>query len=130
MQFTTMLASAVIAFASGIAAVPTPAPSVTLRVFNDVTGVNSNTTPFPADNVPRPLSQLLQGTPIADNGLVASSAQLVQFADSTQCTLVNQNIAGWIFQLDGRAKNFVDLDGDVTKPVPIWIGGFTIQCTQ
>jgi hypothetical protein len=129
MQFTNILASTIIAFASSISAVPTPAPNVTLRVFNDVTGINSDAT-VPADNVPRSIAKLFQGTAIGNAGFVGTSAQLTQFSDSTKCTLVNSNIPGWTIQLDGRSKNFVDLDGDVTKPVPIWISGFTFQCTQ
>jgi hypothetical protein len=129
MQFTTVLASTIIALASGISAVPTPAPNVTIRVFNDVTGINSDAT-VPADNVPRPITTLFEGTAIGNAGFIGTSAQLTQFSDSTKCTLANSNIPGWTIQLDGRSKNFVDLDGDVTKPIPTWIGGFTFQCTQ
>jgi hypothetical protein len=129
MQFTTILASSILAFSSSISGAPTSTPNVTIRVFNDVTGINSDAT-VPADNVPRSIGGLFQGTAIGNAGFVATSAQLTQFADSTKCTLVNSNIPSWTIQLDGRSKNFVDLDGDVTKAVPTWIGGFTFQCTQ
>lgn len=129
MQFTTILASSIIAFASGISALPAAGPNVTIRIFNDISGANSDAT-VPADNVPRYITSLFQNTAIGNAGFVATSAQLTQFADNTKCTLANTNVPGWTFQLDGRAKNFVDLDGDVTKAVPTWIGGFTFQCTQ
>ena len=129
MQFTTILASSVLAFSSGISAIPSPLPQVTLRVFNGQTGISSDVT-VPTDNVPRFVHDLFRGTPIGNAGNVGSSAQLTQFSDTTKCTLVNHSGWDWTIQLDGRAKNFVDLDGDVTKAVPIWIGGFTFQCTQ
>ncbi|KAF2822475.1 hypothetical protein CC86DRAFT_301047 [Ophiobolus disseminans] len=128
MQFTTILASTVLAFASGISAIPAPFSQVTLRIFNDQTGINSDAT-VPADNAPRYLSDLFRGTPIGNAGLVATSAQLTQFSDSTKCKLVDQTGKNWVIELDGRAKNFVDLDGDVTKPIPVYIAGFTFQCT-
>ncbi|KAH7092629.1 hypothetical protein FB567DRAFT_242252 [Paraphoma chrysanthemicola] len=132
MQFTTILASTLIAFASGITALPAPAAQITLRIFNDQTGVNAAAT-VPADNVPRYVSDLFRDTPIGKNGLVATSAQLVQFSDTSKCSLINRavgNGGSWEIKLDGRAKNFVDLDGDVTKAVPVYIGGFSFQCSQ
>jgi hypothetical protein len=39
-------------------------------------------------------------------------------------------VHNWRVELDGRAKNFVDLDGDVTRPVPVWVGDLSLQCTN
>jgi hypothetical protein len=130
MQFTTIIASSIIAFASGISALPAPGPNVTIRIFNDISGANAAAT-VPTDNVPRSITSLLAGTPIANGGFVATSAQLTQFTDTTKCQLVNTAVPGWtITQLDGRAQNFVDLDGDKSKAIPTYIGGFTFQCSQ
>jgi hypothetical protein len=128
MQFTTILASAVLAFATGITAAPTPG-QVTIRIFNDQTGINSDATIL-ADGKPNAITTIFANSAIGNAGFVGTSAQLVQFTDSTKCTLVNQNGWNWTIELDGRSKNFVDLDGDSTKPVPTWVGGFTFQCTQ
>lgn len=128
MQFTTILASSILAFASGISAAPTTVPNVTLRVYNDITGVNSDAT-VPSDNVPRSIAVLFGGTAIGNAGFSATSAQLTQFADSTQCVLVNSDKSGRAIQLDGRSKNYADIDGDLTKAVPTYIGGYTFQCT-
>ena len=73
------------------------------------------------------LLELFQGSAIANIGFNATSAQLVQFVDSSQCLLVRDNVT---IQLDGRAKNFADIDGDRAIAVPTYIGGFTFQCTQ
>jgi hypothetical protein len=128
MQFTTILASTILAFATGISAVPTPAPEVTLRIFNDQTGINSDAT-VPADNVARDITTLFANKAIGNAGFVGTSAQLTKFSDTTKCQLANKYYPGWVIQLDGRAKNFVDLDGDVTKPIPVAIGGFTFSCS-
>jgi hypothetical protein len=128
MQFTSILASTILAFATGISAAPTSVPNVTLKIFNDQTGVNSAAT-VPADNVARDISTLFQNTAIGNAGFVGTSAQLTQFSDTTKCQLTNKYYPGWVIQLDGRAKNFVDLDGDVTKAVPVYVGGFTFACT-
>lgn len=131
MQFTLAFASTILAFASGISALPTTTGQVTIRIFNDQTGANADATVYvgaAASNV----VDLFRGTAL-DSGLgnvFGTSAQLTTFSDTTKCSLVNQNTAGWVIDLDGRAKNFVDLDGDVTRPVPIWLNGFTFQCTQ
>jgi hypothetical protein len=128
MQFTTILASTILAFASGITAAPTD-NTVTVRITNDQSGANAAATVI-ADNVPRPITSLFAGTAIANNGFVATSAQLTKFTDGAKCKLVNTNSWGWTIELDGRAKNFADLDGDKTKAIPTWIGGFTFQCSQ
>ncbi|OAL42867.1 hypothetical protein IQ07DRAFT_593506 [Pyrenochaeta sp. DS3sAY3a] len=128
MQFTIAFASTLLAFASGINALPSPS-SVTLRIFNDVTGANAEAT-VPADNLARSIPILFGGSAIDTDGIVGTSAQLTRFADNTKCTLNNINYPGWVIELDGRGKNFVDLDGDSSKPIPIWLGGFNFQCTQ
>lgn len=128
MKFTIAIASAILAFASGISAVPSPIPQITIRIFNDQTGVNAEAT-VPADGVPRNIPDLFHGSAIDSSGsIVGTSAQLTQFLDSTKCTLQNLNIHDWVIELDGRAKNFVDLDGDRSKAVPVYLGGFTFQC--
>jgi hypothetical protein len=129
MQFTTILASTILAFASGISAAPTAANQVTIRIFNDQTGINSDAT-IVADNTPHPITELFAGTAIGNAGFVGTSAQLTQFTDAAKCQLVNHNGYNWVIELDGRSKNFVDLDGDVTKPVPTWLGGFSFQCSH
>jgi hypothetical protein len=128
MQFTTILASTILAFSAGISAAPTSAPNVTLRIFNDQTGINSDAT-VPADNVARDITELFKGTAIGNAGFVGTSAQLTQFSDTTKCQLINKYVAGWAIQLDGRAHNFADLDGDATKAIPVSVGGFTLTCS-
>jgi hypothetical protein len=130
MQFTTILASSILAFASSISAAPTTTnttSTVTLRVYDDITGVNSDATVLD-DNVPHAITDLFQGTAIGNAGFNATSAQLVKFADLTQCVLVNSAL-GRTIQLDGRSKNYADIDGDRAIAVPTYIGGFTFQCT-
>jgi hypothetical protein len=128
MQFTTILASTILAFATGISAAPTSVPNVTLRIANDQTGTSSDAT-VPADNVARDITALFQNTAIGQAGFIGTSAQLTQFTDTTKCQLVNKNYPSWVIQLDGRSKNFVDLDGDNTKPIPISISAFTFSCS-
>ena len=90
MQFTTLLATSVLAFATGISAVPAPFPSVTVTITNDVNGATSPAT-VQADNVPRRLAELLGAeSSIAKGGFVATSAQLTQFQDLTHCALVSR----------------------------------------
>ncbi|KAF2856451.1 hypothetical protein T440DRAFT_462734 [Plenodomus tracheiphilus IPT5] len=130
MHFTIALASTILAFAAGISAIPNPIPQITIRISNDQTGANAAAT-VPADNVPRNVVDLFRGTAIDSAGnIFGTSAQLTGFSDTTKCKLVNVNVHDWVIDLDGRAKNFVDLDGDVTKAVPVWLGGFTFQCSQ
>ncbi|KAL6712701.1 hypothetical protein ACN47E_000578 [Coniothyrium glycines] len=132
MQFTIALTSAILAFASGIAAAPAGAPvsQVTLTIFNDISGANAAAT-VPVDNIPRDLWSLFGNSAInGKDGFVGTSAQLTKFTDTTKCTLTNQYWPAYNRVLDGRAQNFVDLDGDKTQPIPIWLGGFTFQCQQ
>ena len=130
MKFTFAIASTILALATGINAAPASIPQITLKIFNDQTGSNAAAT-VPADNVPRNINDLFRGTAIDSAGnIFGTSAQLTAFTDGTKCSLVNVNIHDWVIELDGRAKNFVDLDGDNTKAVPVWLGGFTFQCSQ
>jgi hypothetical protein len=131
MQFTTTLATVVLALTTAATAIPSPIPQITLRIYNDQSGANAEAT-IPADGTPYHISSLFAGSAI-DTGagnIIGTSAQLTRFQDTTKCQLVNLNIPGWIFDIDGRAKNFVDLDGDVTKPIQIWLGGFTFHCEK
>jgi hypothetical protein len=89
MQFTTLLATSVLAFATGISAIPNPFREVTVTITNDITGASSRATVLD-NNVPRPLVDLLGAdSSIAKDGFVATSAQLTQFQDGTKCALVS-----------------------------------------
>jgi len=130
MKFSSIIASTILAFASSSTAIPSPIPQITIRIFNDMTGANAEAT-IPADGIPRSIPDLFRGTSIdSKDGIIGTSAQLTKFSDTTKCSLTNLNAQNWVIELDGRAKNFVDLDGDVSKAVPIWLGGFTFQCPQ
>ncbi|KAF1850420.1 uncharacterized protein K460DRAFT_301447 [Cucurbitaria berberidis CBS 394.84] len=130
MKFTIAAAATTLALATGISALPAPASQITIRIFNDQSGANAEAT-VPVDNVPRNVVDLFRSTAIDSAGnIFGTSAQLTKFSDTSKCTLVNVNVRDWKIELDGRAKNFVDLDGDKTKAVPIWLGGFTFQCSQ
>jgi hypothetical protein len=112
--------------------VPTPSstifPQITIRIYNDETGANAAAT-VSANGVPHNISDLFRGSAIDKNGdIIGTSAQLVQFLDSTKCSMVNVNVRDWVVELDGRAKNFVDLDRDTSKAIPVWLGGFTFTC--
>ncbi|KAB2106288.1 hypothetical protein AG0111_0g4992 [Alternaria gaisen] len=131
MQLTTTLAATLLAFTTVVTAIPSPIPQITLRIYNDQSGANAEAT-IPADGTPYYISSLFAGKAV-DKGagnIVGTSAQLTKFQDTTKCQLVNLNIPGWIFDIDGRAKNFVDLDGDVTKPIETWLSGFTFHCEK
>lgn len=126
MQFTL---PTLLVLASSVLALPASTTQITLRIANDVTGASGSAT-FPADGTPRSIPSLFRGSPI-DTGygnIIGTSAQLTQFKDNTKCQLVNANVPGWVIEIDGRSKNFVDLDGDNTKAVPTWLGGFTVSC--
>jgi len=133
MQFTRTLISTILTLATSTMAIPTsiPTPTITLKIFNDMTGASA-TASIPADGVPHFVSDLFRGSAISSsNGdIFGTSAQLTDFQDLTKCQLVNLNIVGLTIDLDGRAKNFVDLDGDVTKPIPMWLNGFTFHCEK
>ncbi|KAF3042879.1 hypothetical protein E8E12_003039 [Didymella heteroderae] len=108
----------------------TPISQITIRIFNDQTGANAEAS-VPADGIPHSVPDLFRGKAIDNKGdILGTSAQLVKFSDSTKCSLVNLNIRDWVFELDGRARNFVDLDEDTSKAVPVWLNGFTFQCRQ
>jgi hypothetical protein len=109
---------------------PTLVSQITIRIFNDQTGANAEAS-VPADGVPRNIPDLFRGKAIDSNGdIFGTSAQLVQFSDSSKCSLTNLNVRDWAFELDGRARNFVDLDEDVSKAERVWLNGFTLQCRQ
>jgi hypothetical protein len=101
-----------------------------MRIFNDQTGANAEAS-IPADGIPHSVSDLFRGKAVDNKGsILGTSAQLVKFSDSTKCSLVNLNVRDWVFELDGRARNFVDLDEDTSKAIPVWLNGFTFQCRQ
>ncbi|EOA88915.1 hypothetical protein ACJQWK_05779 [Exserohilum turcicum] len=131
MQFTTTFAAAILALSTSVSALPNPTPQITLRIFNDRTGASADTT-VPADGLPYSISARFANSAIdSGNGnILGTSAQLTVFQDTTKCKLVNVNVAGWVIELDGRAKNFVNLDDDITKPIPTWLNGFQFQCDK
>ena len=131
MQLTTTLATTILALTTAVTAIPSPIPQITLRIFNDQSGANAEAT-VPADGTPYQIFSLFAGKAI-DKGagnIVGTSAQLTKFQDTNKCQLVNLNNPGKVFNIDGRTKNFVDLDGDLTKPIEIWLNGFTFQCDK
>lgn len=91
MQFTNAVSLALSLFsASGLAA---PGPesawgtTATIQLANDQSGANADVA-IPVDAVKRPVQELWGHTSIAENGLVfASSAQLVDFAQTVVCTI-------------------------------------------
>ncbi|KAL1642020.1 hypothetical protein SLS61_009866 [Didymella pomorum] len=109
---------------------PTPVSQITIRIFNDQAGANAEASVL-ADGVPRSIPDLFRGKAIDNNGdIFGTSAQLVRFSDSTKCSLTNLNVPDWVFELDGRARNFADLDEDASKAERVWLNGFTFQCLQ
>ncbi|USP77247.1 uncharacterized protein yc1106_04521 [Curvularia clavata] len=132
MQFTTAIAATILAFSASAsaAAVSIPIPQITLRIFNDQTGRNADTT-VSADGIAVSIPSRFAGSAIDNNGnIIGTSAQLVQFQDNTKCQLTNLNVPGWVIELDGRAKNFADLDGDKSKAIPTWLNGFQFSCQK
>jgi hypothetical protein len=127
MQFAITLASTILAFALGTSAIPSP--QVVLHISNDLTGANAQAS-IPADNVPHSIAQLFHGTAVdTDQHIIGTSAQLNTFSDSIKCTLTSTTIPGWVYEFDGRAHNFVDLDGQTAVTIPIWLENFNFQCT-
>jgi hypothetical protein len=114
-------------FITGVPA-PTAIPQITIRIFNDQTGANAAAS-VPADGTSRNIADLFRGSAIDKNGdIIGTSALLVKFSDSTKCSLKNANVRDWNIELDGRAKNFADLDRDTSKAIPVWLNGFTFSC--
>lgn len=91
MQFTNAVSLALTLFsASGLAA-PTPqsawGTTATIQLANDQSGANADVAVH-VDGVKRPVQELWGQSSIAQNGLVfASSAQLVDFAQTVVCTI-------------------------------------------
>jgi hypothetical protein len=113
---------------------PTPSttsvPQITIRIFNDQSGASAEATVF-SDGASRNISDLFRGTAIDRKGdIIGTSAQLVKFSDSTKCSLVNFTVEDWVIELDGRAKNFVDLDSDSSKTIPVSLSAFTFLCPR
>jgi hypothetical protein len=128
MQFTTATLS-LLALATSTLALPAPTTQITIRIANDFSGASASAT-IPADGTPYSIPALFTGSAIdtGNGNIIATSAQLTAFKDTTKCQFVNQIIPGWKIDIDGRAKNFVDLDGNASKAVPTWLGQFTISC--
>ena len=67
-------------------------PYITLSVINDLTGYNAQAT-IPADRTNFPLIELFRNSSININSyILATSAQLVQFARRVSCLLNRDNI--------------------------------------
>jgi hypothetical protein len=114
-------------FITGVPA-PTAIPQITIRIFNDETGANAAAS-VSADGTTRNIADLFRGSAIDKNGdIIGTSALLVKFSDSTKCSLKNMKVRDWNIELDGRAKNFADLDRDTSKAIPVWLNGFTLSC--
>ncbi|KAF2441925.1 hypothetical protein P171DRAFT_475322 [Karstenula rhodostoma CBS 690.94] len=125
MQLT--LISTAFFLATLITAVPNPIHQITVSVTNDLTGAHASAT-VPSDGLARNLTSLFRGSAIDDHGaIVGTSAQLTQFTDRTRCFFQNYN---HIIDLNGRGKTFVDLDGDKSKAVPVYLNGFNLQCPE
>jgi hypothetical protein len=107
---------------------PSAASQITVRIFNDQTGANAAAS-IPADGTSHNIVDLFRGSTIDNNGdVIGTSALLVKFSHTTKCALKNVNVQDWVVELDGRAKNFADLDGDSSKAVPVWLNGFMLSC--
>lgn len=128
MQFTIALASTILAFATGITALPqSGSNTVTLAISNDQSGAQGSVTVV-ADGVPRSVATLFAGSPIAaGNTIIGTSARLTKFTDNTKCKFVQ---GSWVIEIDGRSKNFVELDGVPGKAVPVSLNGFSFTCTS
>lgn len=95
MLFTNTAALASALFSSIAFAAPPPpppfeagwSPTATLQLSNDHSGAHAEVA-IPLDGVKRPIQELWANSAVAPHGLVfASSAQLVEFEQTTTCTI-------------------------------------------
>jgi hypothetical protein len=133
MQFTLAFATtAVLATAASALPQGTPAPTVTLRLFNDQTGANADVT-IAINARPKTVYELFQGSAVDTKdpvlGVTASSAQLVAGIESNpQCEFVSAIDSNmWRIPIDGQAHNFVDLDG-TSQAIPISVWNWLFRC--
>jgi hypothetical protein len=104
-----------------------PIHQITVSISNDLTGAHASAS-VPSDGLARNLTDLFGGSAIDNHGaIVGTSAQLTQFTDTTRCFFQNYN---HIINLNGREASFVDLDGDRSKALPVYLNGFNLQCPE
>lgn len=119
----TILAAAVSA-APAIASRDT-VPTISVAVTNDQTGASAIAT-VPGDGIARNLTDLFRDSAIDQNGaIMATSAQLVKFTESTRCFFQNVN---WIINMNGKDLTYADIDGQAHSATPINMNGFNLQC--
>lgn len=95
MQFINASAFACALLSVSALAAPTPQagwrPTATVQLANDKSGANANVD-IPLDGVKRPVQELWGNTAVAQDGLVfASSAQLIEFSQTTVCTITQEH---------------------------------------
>jgi hypothetical protein len=118
------------AIAFGVSAAPAGVSArtdtqVTVSLINDQSGANA-AKPIPANGNELSIKDLFGNTPVGTAGSVfASSAQLIQFTQTTHCTIKNngQVIGNINFQ-----QTFADIDGNNAAAVPINLDYATIAC--
>ncbi|RAH65271.1 uncharacterized protein BO66DRAFT_405727 [Aspergillus aculeatinus CBS 121060] len=127
-SFTTIIASILIA---AVSAAPAPVDiearvnSVTVSLANDQSGANAGV-PIPGDGVTRSIQTLYGGTSVGSSGKVlASSAQLTNFAQWSSCNIVN---GGRSIAYLNSQRTFADLDGNPNAATPVDLSGATITC--
>lgn len=113
------------AAASAAPAVPRGFPTVTIQFANDQTGHNANVAVV-ANGNQNYVSTLFAGTSIDINGrIIATSAQLTQFVQGTNCVVASGLTAIADLTTD---HTFADLDGNPNAAVPTDVTGDTIVC--
>ncbi|KAF1970480.1 hypothetical protein BU23DRAFT_556699 [Bimuria novae-zelandiae CBS 107.79] len=123
----TLLLTTILASLATAAPTNSSLHQITVSISNDLTGDHASAT-VPSDGIARDLTTLFAGSAIDQHGgIIGTSAQLTQFTDGTRCFFQNGNT---IIDLNGREKSFMDLDGDRTKALPVWLNGFNLQCPE
>lgn len=129
MQLALFSITAILATLTTAAPAPIPNPfyEITVSIANDLTGAHASATVL-SDGLARNLTTLFGGSAIDNHGaIVGTSAQLTQSNDMTRCFFQNYN---HIIDMNGREKSFVDLDGDRSKAIPVYLNGFNLQCPE
>lgn len=121
---TAALASAL--FSSIAFAAPPPSPpseagwstTATLQLSNDHSGAHAEVA-IPIDGVKRPIQELYENTAVARHGLVfASSAQLVEFEQTTSCTIEEE---GHLSETLDAENTWVSLGKPVVDLCSAWV---------
>ncbi|ORY13620.1 hypothetical protein BCR34DRAFT_561822 [Clohesyomyces aquaticus] len=122
---TTLLTATTLAAPSTSLSKRSSYPQITVSLIDDRTGASAKATVL-GDGLARNITDLFHGTVMDRNGsIIATSAQLTQFADATKCFFQNYN---WIINMNGRELQYVDLDGDEKSAAPVILNGFNLQC--